>query len=371
MKNSLRKTWADFLQRPVSPTWDITQSYFWNFENGPLFNAEIPPRPMADKPRKLLDFTLNSPVGVAAGPLLNSKWVKLYAELGFGIMTYKTVRTKVWLAHPVPNIVFVETGEPFEPGYLPDSLQAGVMPKEISEITITNSFGMPSPAPEYWRQDVRKAKGYLGDGQLLTVSVVGTVDEGMGFEELVSDYAQCAVWAAEAGADIIEANLSCPNVSSVEAELYLNPDATLAIVNSIRKAIGNIPLAVKLGYFPHTEVMVRLMKQIGPLIDLLVVINGVSAKVVDASGNPALSGRVTSGICGARIRKLGLQTVAMLNQTRQESGLDFKIIGCGGISTTSHVKEYLEVGAEAVQVATAAIWKPCLALEFAMSDEMR
>ena len=370
MTNSLRKIWTDFLQRPVSPTWDITQSYFWNFENGPLFKAEIPPRPMADKPRRLLDFTLNSPVGVAAGPLLNSKWIKLYAELGFDILTYKTVRTKARESFLEPNIVFVEMGEPFEPSYLPDTVQTGVMPKDISEITITNSFGMPSPAPEYWQQDLRRAKSFLGKGQLLIVSVVGT-DEGMGLEELAADFAQCATLAANAGADIVEANLSCPTVSSMEARLYLDPDAALTIVGSIRKAIENVPLAVKLGYFPHIDFMVELVKQIGPLIDVLVAINATSAKVVDASGHPALPGRVTSGICGARIRKLGLQTVAKLNQTRQESGLDFKIIGCGGISKVSHAKEYLEIGADAVEVATAAIWNPYLALQFAMSDAMR
>jgi dihydroorotate dehydrogenase (NAD+) catalytic subunit len=370
LTHSLHEARADVLSGAIDPTWDVTKSYSWNLANGPSFSAEIPSWPIVNKPRNLLGFALRSPVGVAAGPLLSSKWIKLYAELGFGILTYKTVRTRAWPSYRVPNIAFIEPGDLFEPNSLPQRVRAGVMPADASEITITNSFGMPSASPAWWREDVGRAKSYIGEGQLLVVSVVGTVEQGAGLGELVRDYVRCAVWAAEAGADIVEANLSCPSVSSVEAELYLKPDAALAIVESIKQAIGSTPLSVKLGYFRHAELMFQVMTQIGSLIDLVTSINAVKVEVVDTLGNPVLPGRALSGICGARIRKLGLQSVTQLGLVRRELGLDFRIIGCGGITMSSHVREYLDAGADVVEIATAAIWNPYLALQVAMSHEL-
>ena len=42
----------------------------------------------------LFGYPLNSPLGIAAGPLLNSKWVEGYARLGFDVLTYATVRSQ-------------------------------------------------------------------------------------------------------------------------------------------------------------------------------------------------------------------------------------------------------------------------------------
>src|SRR5262245_62215826 len=51
---------------------------------------------------------LNSSLGIAAGPLLNSKWVEAYARLGFDILTYATVRSAFRPAYALPNIRHVE-----------------------------------------------------------------------------------------------------------------------------------------------------------------------------------------------------------------------------------------------------------------------
>lgn len=358
----------DFLQRPLGPTWDITKSYNWNFINGPIGHTEIPPWPLGNSSTKFIDFTLNSPLGIVAGPLLNSKWIKFYSRLGFDILTYKTIRTRAWPAYPLPNIIFIEKDKRVESDNIHNRFKISKKPKDISQITITNSFGMPSAAPEFWREDIRVAKKLLKKGQILIVSVVGTYDDSKNIKALADDFALCATWAVDAGADIIEANLSCPNIESQKTELYLDPHASFEILKAIREKIGDIPLAIKIGEIQKKESLYNLLSMIGRFIDMVVAINAIGSQIVDESGNRALKGRSTAGICGALIKENGLRTVRELVRLRSELGLNFGIMGCGGIFTPSHVKEYLSAGASTVGVATAAIWNPKLALQFAIAS---
>ena len=70
--------------------YDETKSYDENYAHGPFFNEEIPTIIRRGPKIKLWDFELNSPLGIPAGPLLNSNWIKLYGKLGFDMPTYKT-----------------------------------------------------------------------------------------------------------------------------------------------------------------------------------------------------------------------------------------------------------------------------------------
>lgn len=344
------------------PTWDIHQSWEWNYFNGPCFDHSLPPIPPPDERWSFLDFQLNSPIGVAAGPLLNSKWIEFYAQLGYDILTYKTVRSQPWQAHPLPNIVFVAVEE-IEPGQIPDVLLRGREPDDVTDTTITNSFGLPSQGPDEWRADIRQAKLCLGEGQILVVSVAGMVEKIRNSVELAEDFARCAVWAVDAGADMIEINLSCPNISAREVGLYETPDLAGLIARCVRQHIGATPLAAKLGYFPDREVMKNVVQALAPVVNALVAINSLRVRVLTEEGKqPALpgKGREFSGVCGAAIRKLGLEMVSALAALREEMDIDFKIVGCGGISKPNHVTEYLASGANALEVGTAAIWNPTL-----------
>ena len=150
----------------------------------------------------LLGYHVNAQVGVAAGPLLNSKWVEGYARLGFDVLTYSTVRSRFQPALSLPNIRHVETREQF-----------AVAPRRHANgsPTIAISTGIPSMEPEIWRKDMRRAKERLSPGQILIASVMGTPDPDGNPEGLIADYTRCAVWAAEAGADVIEVHLATPS----------------------------------------------------------------------------------------------------------------------------------------------------------------
>ena len=76
-----------------------------------------------------------------------------------------------------------------------------------------------------WQIDIGRGKSLLRQGQILIVSVTGTTrEEDKSFDYLVNDYVKAAVMARDAGAEIVELNLSCPNVKGDRAgDLYRYP----------------------------------------------------------------------------------------------------------------------------------------------------
>src|SRR3954452_765690 len=81
-----------------------------------------------------------------------------------------------------------------------------------------------------WRRDIERTREKLPRGKLLNVSVVGTFQHGWSLDDLANDYARCAYWAVDSGADSIETNLSCPNVTTRDGQLYQNPDDAGVVV---------------------------------------------------------------------------------------------------------------------------------------------
>jgi dihydroorotate dehydrogenase (NAD+) catalytic subunit len=198
------------------PAYDIGHSYDWNYERAPqAARVEV-----AECPGEwdFCGLRVNSPLGIRipAGPLLNSGWIRYYASLGFDVLTYKTVRSRYRASYEPPNLVPVEA----------ERLEAeGGVVREFrgSEVRAwAISFGMPSRDPAVWREDVERARRGMGVGQVLVVlvvSVVASPEAGWGMEEVAHDFARCAEWARDAGAQAVEANLSCPNVCTKEADL--------------------------------------------------------------------------------------------------------------------------------------------------------
>ena len=68
--------------------YDITQDYAWNYERAPEPVGDAVPG--VDGEWLYCGVPVDSPLGIAAGPLLNGKWLLYYASLGFDVLTYKT-----------------------------------------------------------------------------------------------------------------------------------------------------------------------------------------------------------------------------------------------------------------------------------------
>ncbi|HSX04253.1 MAG TPA: tRNA-dihydrouridine synthase [Rhabdochlamydiaceae bacterium] len=350
-----------FPKRP--PLYDIKKTYLENATLGPFFEGELPERIYLPEKEWIdfLGFKIASPIGVPAGPLLNARWIQLASSLQFDVLTYKTIRSFEFSGHPLPNMIYVDTFGMITDEHMPQFCQEiGEPAPNIEELAVTNSFGMPSRAPDYLLKDIPAAKSALQKGQVLIVSVTGTVRSECTFLE---DFVLAARLAKEAGADLIEANFSCPNIGKKEGLLYTSPDVVKAISSALVQAIHPIPLILKVGRLPTFDQMREMMITAARSgVKAIAGINTVSMQVRTKEGLPALGPtRLTGGICGGPIRQQGLQFVKDAHQIRTQEKLDLKVIGCGGITLAEHFDQYLQAGADLATAATGMMWDPYLA----------
>lgn len=346
------------------PTYHFERTYQWNYENGPDFSEGFPE--ISEEPScRCLGFSLNSPIGIPAGILLNSRWVATYARLGFDILTYKTVRTRPRPAYPLPNWVFLDCKSQLQPGYT-QPLTAYPMPnRSLDQLTSAICFGMPSASPEIWRKDVTVAKASLKPGQVLIVSVVGTPGDPPDIKALAADYALCAKWAVEAGADIVEANLSCPNVSTMEGQIYQNREATFLIAQGIRGTIpAKIPLLLKIGTLPNSNGYAEFLQMTGPPANGIVLVNSIIRRVHNRDGSPTFGQeRETAGVVGWAVRNQCLDQTRMILAARQAVGSSQVILSAGGILSEEASASYLDAGSDAILLGSAPVFDPYLAMK--------
>lgn len=344
------------------PLYDIDKTYQENALHGPFFSGKIPQRHFPEE-KKWIDFMgmrVASPVGIPAGPLLTANWIKLAAELGFDIVTYKTIRSKKHSAHPLPNMIYVNTHGDAD-SQIAD--RADHPPKNIEELAVTNSFGMPSMSPEFLLEDIPRAHSYLKPGQVMIVSVVGTPRPN---ESFLEDFVEAALLAKRAGAKIIEANFSCPNVDKKEGCLYMSPQTVSEIGRALVKAIHPLPLILKMGIFSSEKMMEDVLIAAARAgAQGVCGINTVSMRVKNKNGEAALGEtRLTSGICGGPIRTAALKFISGAEKIIRKEKLDLTLLACGGITKPEHFDLFLNAGADVAMSATGMMWDPYLALRY-------
>lgn len=363
------QNWGNY--QVSNPTYDIHKSWDYNYDHGPNFPGPYPPYPKEAK-WSFLGHKVISPLGIAAGPLPNAKWLILYAKLGYGSIIQKTVRSSAHQSHPAPNILAVDIQDKLS-AKINDSLVGS--PKidgPIAKLSITNSFGNPCRSPKEWTVETQKTKKAILAGQLFGVSVYGTQKEGMKLKELAEDYARTALLAKQAGAVFIEANLACPNVSGSEDPfLYKDPISVAAVAKAIKAKIGKTPLVLKVGYFDNYRGLLAVLKEASPHFQAVSAINTIPKKIVNQKDQQALPGRDISGVCGYAIKPFGIKMVKNLLKARNQLKLSFEIIGVGGVMNPQDVVDYLKAGADHVHSATAVMWNPYLAYDLAVFLEAR
>lgn len=331
--------------------YDTSRTWRWNLEHAPDPGVPVVCAPVPGH-WSWCGLPVDSPLGIPAGPLLNSQWLLYYANRGFDVLVYKTVRSSARDCYPLPNLVPVRTG-PLETAgaTLPESRQM--------DGTWAVSFGMPSQPPDLWRRDVTAARDRLPAGKVLVVSVVGTQDESIktpraALEQLADDFATCAAWAMDSGAHGIEANFSCPNVATADGQLYQQPECAAEVAERIRDRIGAAPLVLKIGRVESQAAATDLLQHIGPFVNGLAMTNSIAAHVSGQDGRLLFGGQ-RRGICGAATRGASVDQTALFRKASNAGQLTLDLIGVGGISTADHVREYLAAGADSVAVATAAM----------------
>ena len=346
------------------PFYDPEKSYEENFKKGPFgsFSGGVVMENKGEPKFNFFGYKVFSPFGIAAGPLINGKFAQAALDKGFDIVTYKTVRSGEHPCHPWPNILSVKVDE----NLTIEEARSGIIANHnfSQPLSITNSFGVPSFKPEFWQKDMAQVLKNMRSGQVLVGAFQGTKKEGQNTTEYVNDFITTAKMLKEASVKVIEVNLSCPNEGTNDL-LCNDTDRSVKVVKSIKKAIGHIPLIIKIGYFQDENALQNFVKKIGSLVQGISAINTIPAKIVDENGKQALpgEGRLQSGVCGHAIRSAALDMIKRLKKLREALKYSYTIIGVGGVMTPEDFLEYRKAGADIVMSATGAMWNPYLAQE--------
>ncbi|HTK77478.1 MAG TPA: hypothetical protein VL371_19595, partial [Gemmataceae bacterium] len=313
----------------MQPRYDEHKTYEWNYEHAPdPVPAEVPP---VSGRWDYCGLPVASPLGIAAGPLLNGRWILYYASLGFDVLTYKTVRSSARACYSMPNLQPVRATR----------VAGGDAPLLAAESMADSwavSFGMPSRSPDVWRADVTATRRALPRGKVLSVSVVATPQPDWTPADLADDYARCARWAVESGADCVEANFSCPNVDSPDGQLYQRPGDAAPVAARLREAVGRTPLLVKIGHVTDEHLAADLVTVLAPHVEALVMVNCIAACVA-GPGGAMLFGGQRRGIAGDAIRAACAEQVGLFGRVIRASGAALRLVGVGGIAAAGHVRQ--------------------------------
>lgn len=346
-----------------APFYDPEKTYEENCEKGPFngFADDMVTEP--GKPRfNFLGQKVAYLFGIPAGPLVAGRFVQAALDKGFDIVTYKTVRTRTYPCHPWPNVLSVNIDGDLT---LEKAQENVVANHDYHEpLSITNSFGVPSLDPSVWQEDLSRVVHALKPGQVVIGSFQGTKDATGKTDAFITDFRHAARLVKEAGAPILEVNMSCPNEGTSHL-LCFDTKRSAEVAHAIKNEIGDTPLIVKIAYFEDDDALREFVKEVGPIADGIAAINTIPAAIVDSSGKQAMpgEGRLRSGVCGKSIAWAGLAMVKQLAALRTELGLHFALIGVGGVTTPEDFRAYRDAGADVVMSATGAMWNPLLAQE--------
>ncbi len=162
----------------------------------------------------------------------------------------------------------------------------------------------------------------------------------------LEDYANiCA--KLDGAADLIELNISCPNVKSGGMAFGIKPESVKEVTRAAKSRLKNTPLIVKLS--PNVESIAanaRAAEEGGA--DCVSLVNTFTGMAIDIERRKPIIANNTGGVSGAGIKPIA---VRMVYEVAHAVGIP--VIGMGGIACAEDAIEFLMAGAAAVQVGTA------------------
>jgi len=185
----------------------------------------------------------------------------------------------------------------------------------------------------------------------------------------VEEYAEGAALLNASSVDMIELNISCPNVKAGGMAFGLNPAAAESVVTPVRRALTGKPLMVKLSpNAPDLAAVARACINAGA--NALSLVNTFKAMAIDIQKRKPVFDNISAGLSGPAIKPIALRMVWELCGEFQPS---IPIVGFGGIANTNDALEFLMAGAVAIQVGSATFAHPATMIEIidGIEDYMR
>ena len=212
---------------------------------------------------------------------------------------------------------------------------------------LMNSIGLENPGiPAFIEEELPRLRE-LGPAVIANLSG-SSVDE----------YARGAALLDASAVDMIELNISCPNVKAGGMAFGLDPAAAAEVSAAVRKAAGRKPLMVKLS--PNAPDIAAVgLACVNAGADALSLVNTFKALAIDTERRRPVFDMVTAGLSGPAIRPIALRMVWELRRALDQAGARrIPIAGMGGIAAAEDALEFLMAGAAAVQVGSATFAHP-------------
>ena len=269
----------------------------------------------------LCGVELKNPVMVASGTFGSGEEYSEFVDLNrLGAVVTKGVANIPWAGNPTPRVAEVYGG-------------------------MLNAVGLQNPGIDvFCNRDIPFLKNY--DTKII-VNVCG---------KSTQDYLEVVERLADEPVDMLEINISCPNVKEGGIAFGQDPKLVEQITSDIKK-IAKQPIIMKLS--PNvTDIteMARAAEAGGA--DCLSLINTLTGMKIDIDRRTFVLANKTGGMSGPAIHPIA---VRMVYQTAQ--AVKLPLIGMGGIASANDAIEMILAGATAVSVGTANFVDPCTTIK--------
>ena len=275
----------------------------------------------------LAGVELKNPVMTASGTFGSGAEYSEFVDLNrLGAVVTKGVANVPWPGNPTPRVTETASG-------------------------MLNAIGLQNPGIDlFCKRDIPFLKQY---DTKIVVNVCGKSTE---------DYCEVVERLADEPVDLLEINVSCPNVKEGGIAFGQNPKALEAITKEVKK-YAKQPIIMKLS--PNvTDIteMARAAEAGGA--DILSLINTLTGMKIDIYRRTFALANKTGGMSGPAVNPVAVRMVYQVAQA-----VSLPIIGMGGIATAEDALEFIMAGATAVSVGTANFFNPYATVEIAEGIE--
>ena len=265
--------------------------------------------------------TFDNPVMVASGTFGSGEEFSEFVDLNrLGAVVTKGVANIPWPGNPTPRIAEVYGG-------------------------MLNAIGLQNPGIDVFvSRDIPFLKKY--DTKII-VNVCGKSTE---------DYCEVVERLADQPVDMLEINISCPNVKEGGIAFGQDPKAVEAITREVKKHAKQ-PVIMKLS--PNvTDITVMAKAAEAGGADALSLINTLTGMKIDVNKRAFAIANKTGGLSGPAVHPIAVRMVYQV-----ANAVNLPIIGMGGIQNTEDALELILAGATALSVGTANFVNPMVTME--------